>query len=75
MEMDVEMPPDNDSDKKSGALVRAFHALSDYMSGNTQEHQVELVLRTTREYAEACKEMTEFERKASEATCVEDILY
>ena len=48
MEMDVEMPPDNDSDKKSGALVRAFHALSDYMSGNTQEHQVELVLRTTR---------------------------
>lgn len=75
MEMDVEMPPANDSDKKSRALVRAFHALSDYMSGNTQEHQVELVLRTTREYAEACKEMTESERKASEATCVEDILY
>lgn len=76
MEMETEMPFTSDlTDKKAWALVRALDAMSDYMSGYTQESQVQIVLRTTREYAEACREMTEFEKKAIEAITVEDILF
>lgn len=76
MEIEVEMPSaTNSSDKKAWALVRALDAMSDYMSGYTQEPQIQIVLRTTREYAEVCKEMTELEKSASEATTVEDILF
>lgn len=76
LEMDVEMPSaSSPSDKKKWALVRAMDAMSDYMSGYIQESQVQIVLRTTKEYAEVCKELTEFEKQAIEATTVEEILF
>ena len=76
LEMETEMPFSSDfTNKKAWAMVRALDAMSDYMSGYTQEAQVQIVLRTTREYAEACIEMTEFEKSAIEATTVEDILF
>ena len=67
MDMEVDVPEYDYSNKKERAMIRAFEAFSDYLSGYTGEATEKLVLSTTRDYAKACNEI----RKAKK---IEDIL-
>lgn len=73
--LEVEIPKINFEDKKNHALYRALDAMSEYFSGHKDERQERLVLATTREYADVCKNQTIVEKSVNNAKHIDDILW